>query len=47
MSWEGYNFEDAIIINKRLIDEDVFTSVQMKKYKIFIINNEKDEVRIY
>lgn len=47
MSWEGYNFEDAIVINKRLIDEDIFTSIQMKKYKIFIINNEKDEVRIY
>lgn len=47
MSWEGYNFEDAIVINKRLADEDIFTSIQMKKYKIFIINNEKDEVRIY
>jgi DNA-directed RNA polymerase subunit beta len=47
MSWEGYNFEDAIVINKRLVDEDIFTSIQMKKYKIFIINNKKDEVRIY
>jgi DNA-directed RNA polymerase subunit beta len=44
MSWEGYNFEDAIVINKRLVDEDIFTSIHMKKYKIFIINNEKDEV---
>lgn len=46
LSWEGYNFEDAIVINERLVQEDIFTSVHIKKYKSFIINNEKGEVRI-
>lgn len=46
MSWEGYNFEDAIVINKRLVDEEIFTSYHMKKYKTFLINSETEEVRI-
>ena len=32
MSWEGYNFEDAILINERLVFEDVFTSIHIEKY---------------
>lgn len=38
--WKGYNFEDAIIINKKLVDNNVFTSVHIKKYKTFITENE-------
>ena len=34
MSWEGYNFEDAIIISKRLVKDDVYTSVHIEKYEI-------------
>jgi DNA-directed RNA polymerase subunit beta len=34
MSWEGYNFEDAIIINKRLVKDDAYTSVHIEKYEI-------------
>ncbi len=34
MSWEGYNFEDAIIISKRLVQDDVYTSVHIEKYEI-------------
>ena len=30
MNWEGYNFEDAIIINERLVKEDVYTSICLK-----------------
>lgn len=44
IGWEGYNFEDAIIINERLVNEDVFTSVHIKKYKTFILCDEKREV---
>ena len=44
MSWEGYNFEDAIVINKRLRDEDILTSLHIKKYKTFLVNNEEGEV---
>jgi len=34
MSWKGYNFEDAIIISSRLIEEDKFTSIHIEKYEI-------------
>ncbi len=30
MNWEGYNYEDAIIINERLVKEDVYTSICLK-----------------
>lgn len=32
--WEGYNFEDAIIISERLCKEDVFTSIHIHKYEV-------------
>jgi DNA-directed RNA polymerase subunit beta len=47
MGWEGYNFEDAVIINERLITEDVFTSLHVKKYKTFFIVGGIKEVRIF
>ncbi|MEW6075151.1 MAG: DNA-directed RNA polymerase subunit beta [Candidatus Omnitrophota bacterium] len=34
MSWRGYNFEDAILINERLVKEDVFTSIHIKEFEI-------------
>ena len=34
MSWEGYNFEDAIIISRRLVAADKFTSVHIEKHEI-------------
>lgn len=46
LGWEGYNFEDAVIINERLITEDVFTSVHIKKFKTFFISQGEKEVRI-
>ena len=36
MPWQGYNFEDAILINERLIYEDIFTSIHIERYKIEI-----------
>ncbi len=32
MPWNGYNFEDAIVLNERLVAEDVFTSVHIDEY---------------
>ncbi len=34
MTWEGYNYEDAILINERIVKEDVFTSIHLEKYEI-------------
>jgi len=34
MSWEGYNFEDAIIISSRLVEEDKFTSIHIAKHEV-------------
>lgn len=34
VSWEGGNFEDAILISQRLVQEDMFTSVHIEKYEI-------------
>ena len=34
MPWEGYNFEDAILISERLIMDDVFTSIHIEKLEI-------------
>ena len=36
MPWQGYNFEDAILINERLVYEDIFTSIHIERYKIEI-----------
>ncbi|MBI4200771.1 MAG: DNA-directed RNA polymerase subunit beta [Chloroflexi bacterium] len=33
MSWEGYNFEDAIIISERLLEQDKFTSIHIEKHE--------------
>jgi len=32
--WNGYNFEDAILLSQRLVRDDVFTSVHMEKYEV-------------
>ncbi len=34
MSWEGYNFEDSIIISERLVKDDVLTSVHIEEYEV-------------
>uniref|UniRef100_UPI0030FEB8F1 RNA polymerase beta subunit n=1 Tax=Zippelia begoniifolia TaxID=126646 RepID=UPI0030FEB8F1 len=34
MPWEGYNFEDAVLISERLIYEDIYTSFHIRKYEI-------------
>ncbi len=34
MPWEGYNYEDAILINERLVYEDIYTSIHIERYEI-------------
>ncbi|HHY77966.1 MAG TPA: DNA-directed RNA polymerase subunit beta [Clostridiales bacterium] len=33
MTWEGYNYEDAILISERLVKEDIFTSIHIEEYE--------------
>lgn len=33
MSWEGYNYEDAILISEKLVKDDVFTSIHIEEYE--------------
>ncbi|MBQ5824741.1 MAG: DNA-directed RNA polymerase subunit beta [Clostridia bacterium] len=34
MTWEGYNYEDAVLINEKLVRDDVYTSIHIEKYEI-------------
>jgi len=34
LTWDGYNFEDAIVVSERLVKDDVFTSVHIHKYEV-------------
>lgn len=33
MTWEGYNYEDAILISEKLVEDDVFTSIHIEEYE--------------
>jgi DNA-directed RNA polymerase subunit beta len=39
MPWQGYNFEDAILISERLVYDDIFTSIHIERYKVEINRN--------
>jgi DNA-directed RNA polymerase subunit beta len=34
LPWKGYNFEDAIVINERIVRDDVFTSIQIEEFEL-------------
>ena len=34
MTWEGYNYEDAVLINEKLVRDDVFTSIHIEEYEL-------------
>ncbi|MBA7474589.1 DNA-directed RNA polymerase subunit beta [subsurface metagenome] len=34
MPWEGYNFEDAILVSEKLVKEDIFTSIHMEEFQV-------------
>ena len=33
MTWEGYNYEDAVLLSERLVQDDVYTSIHMEEYE--------------
>ena len=34
MTWDGYNYEDAIVMSERLVQDDVYTSIHIEKYEV-------------
>ncbi|KAH7277820.1 hypothetical protein KP509_38G009900 [Ceratopteris richardii] len=46
MPWEGYNFEDAVLISERLIYEDIFTSFHIEKHEIEICTTNQGPERV-
>ncbi|CAN0359039.1 unnamed protein product [Pylaiella littoralis] len=38
MPWDGYNFEDAILVSERLVQDDLFTSIHIEKYELQLID---------
>ncbi|WP_069988476.1 DNA-directed RNA polymerase subunit beta [Massilioclostridium coli] len=34
MTWEGYNYEDAVLINERIVREDIYTSLHIEEYEV-------------
>src|SRR5690606_18554583 len=34
MTWDGYNYEDAVVLSERLVQEDIFTSIHIEKYEV-------------
>ena len=34
MTWEGYNYEDAVLLNERMVKEDVYTSIHIEEYEV-------------
>ena len=34
MTWEGYNYEDAVLLSERLVQEDVYTSIHINEYEV-------------
>ncbi len=43
MPWKGYNFEDAIVISKRIVKEDLYTSVHIVEYSVDVRDTKRGE----
>ncbi|MCX6136350.1 MAG: DNA-directed RNA polymerase subunit beta [Ignavibacteriales bacterium] len=43
MPWRGYNFEDAIIINERIVSEDVYTSIHIEEFELQVRDTKRGE----
>ncbi len=46
MTWNGYNYEDAVIMNERMVQDDVYTSIHIERYEIEVRDTKlgKEEV---
>ncbi len=43
MPWQGYNFEDAIVISERVVSEDVFTSIHIEEFELEVRDTKRGE----
>lgn len=43
MPWQGYNFEDAIVISERVVSEDLFTSIHVTEYELEVRDTKRGE----
>jgi DNA-directed RNA polymerase subunit beta len=43
MPWRGYNFEDAIILNEKVVSEDVFTSIHIEEFELQVRDTKRGE----
>ncbi len=43
MPWQGYNFEDAIVISERVVREDIFTSIHIDEYELEVRDTKRGE----
>ena len=43
MPWQGYNFEDAIVINERVVREDIFTSIHIEEFDLEVRDTKRGE----
>ncbi|MBX7242539.1 MAG: DNA-directed RNA polymerase subunit beta [Bacteroidia bacterium] len=43
MPWQGYNFEDAIVISERIVAEDVFTSIHIEEFEMQVRDTKRGE----
>ncbi len=43
MPWQGYNFEDAIVISERVVSQDIFTSIHIDEYELEVRDTKRGE----
>jgi DNA-directed RNA polymerase subunit beta len=43
MPWQGYNFEDAIVISEKVVKEDIFTSIHVTEYELEVRDTKRGE----
>jgi DNA-directed RNA polymerase subunit beta len=43
MPWQGYNFEDAIVISERVVREDIFTSIHIEEFQLEVRDTKRGE----
>ena len=43
MTWEGYNYEDAVLLNEKIVRADVYTSIHIEEYDTCLLYTSDDE----